>query len=313
VSAVDSRVQLFGDDIGYPVLLAPTAFQRLAHHDGELASARAAAALNTVMIASTLSTHSIEEIAATGTRLWFQLYVFRDRGITEALVRRAEAAGCRALVLTISVPVQGNRERDAHNQFRLPAGTEMANFKGMRQATFPTVADGGSGLMAFINAEFDPTLTWEAVAWLRSITSLPVLLKGVLHPADARLAVDHGVDGIIVSNHGGRQLDAADATLNALPGIAAAVAGRVPVLMDGGVRRGTDVVKALLLGARAVLIGRPYLWALAAEGQAGVENLLRTLRDETRRTLALMGAPGIAALEPDQIVRVQPCGQAESS
>lgn len=303
VSTVDSRVQLFGDDVSYPVLLAPTAFQRLAHRDGELATGRAAAALHSIMIASTLSTHSIEDIAATGARLWFQLYVFRDRNITEELVRRAEAAGCRALVLTTSVPVQGNRERDAHNQFRLPAGTEMANFRGMRQARFPTAADGGSGLMAFINAEFDATLTWEALQWLRSITSLPVLLKGVMHPADARLAVEHGVDGVIVSNHGGRQLDAAQATLHALPDVAAAVAGRVPVLVDGGVRRGTDVVKALLLGATAVLIGRPCLWGLAAEGQAGVEQVLRTLRDETRRTLALMGAPSLEALEPDQLVR----------
>lgn len=302
VSEVDARVHLVGDDVAYPVLLAPTAFQRLAHRDGELASARAAAALDTIMVASTLSTHSIEEIAATGARLWFQLYVFRDRAITEELVRRAEAAGCRALVLTTSVPVQGNRERDSHNRFRLPTGTEMANFRGMRQATFPTTADGGSGLMAFINSEFDPTLSWEALDWLRSITSLPILLKGVMHPGDGRIAVEHGVDGIIVSNHGGRQLDAADATLNALPEVVAAVAGRAPVLVDGGVRRGTDVVKALLLGASAVLIGRPYLWALAVEGQAGVEQVLRTLRDETRRTLALMGAPSPARLEPDQLV-----------
>jgi 4-hydroxymandelate oxidase len=301
VSEVDARVHLFGDDVAFPVLLAPTAFQRLAHRDGELASGRAAAALHSIMIASTLATHSVEDIAATGARLWFQLYVFRDRGITTELVRRAEAAGCRALVLTTSVPVQGNRERDAHNQFRLPAGTEMANFRGMRQATFPPAADGGSGLMAFISAEFDPTLTWDALDWLRSITSLPILLKGVMHPADARLAVEHGADGIIVSNHGGRQLDTAMATLHALPDVAAAVAGRVPVLVDGGVRRGTDVVKALLLGARAVLIGRPCLWGLAMDGQAGVEQVLRSLRDETRRTLALMGAPAISALEPDQI------------
>jgi 4-hydroxymandelate oxidase len=303
VSDVDSRVRLFGDDVAYPVLLAPTAFQRLAHRDGELATARAAAALHTIMVASTLATHSVEEIAATGARLWFQLYVFRDRGITADLVRRAEAAGCRALVLTTSVPVQGNRERDAHNRFRLPAGTEIANFRGMRQATFPAVDDGGSGLMAFIDTEFDPTLTWEAIGWLRGITALPILLKGIMHPDDARLAIDHGIDGIIVSNHGGRQLDAAAATLDALPDIAAAAGGRIPVLMDGGIRRGSDVVKALLLGARAVLIGRPCLWGLAAGGQAGVEQVLRTMRDETRRTLALMGAPTLAALEAGQIVR----------
>jgi 4-hydroxymandelate oxidase len=305
VSRVDSRVHLLGDDVPFPVLLAPTAFQGLAHPDGELATGRAAAALDSILVASTLSNHSVEEIAATGARLWFQLYVFRDRGITEALVRRAEAAGCRALVLTTSVPVQGNRERDARNRFRLPQGAEMANFRGLRQASFPDAGDG-SHLMAFINAEFDATLTWEALDWLRSITSLPILLKGIMHAADARLAVEHGAAGVIVSNHGGRQLDTADATLHALPDVAAAVAGRVPVLVDGGVRRGTDVVKALLLGARAVLVGRPYLWGLAVEGQAGVEQVLRSLRDETRRTLALMGAATLAELEPDQIVATAP-------
>jgi 4-hydroxymandelate oxidase len=301
VSTVDLRVRLLNDEIRLPLLLAPTAFQRLAHTDGELATARAAAAAGTILVASTLSTCTIEEIASAGdgAPLWFQLYVFRDRAITEALVRRAEAAGCTALCLTASVPVQGNRERDAHNRFHLPAGVEMANFRGLPQASFPAVE--GSGLFAFIAAEFDPSLTWESLAWLRSITSLPIVVKGVMLPDDARLAVEHGAAGIIVSNHGGRQLDSADATLHALPGVVAAAAGRVPVLVDGGVRRGTDVVKALLLGARAVLIGRPYLWGLAVEGEAGVARVLGLLHEETSRTLALLGAPSIAALQAEQI------------
>jgi 4-hydroxymandelate oxidase len=227
--------------------------------------------------------------------------VFRDRGLTEEMVRRAEAAGCRALCLTASVPVQGNRERDAHNQFTLPVGVEMANFRGMRQASFPEAR--GSGLLAFISAEFDASLTWQGLEWLRSITSLPILVKGVMLPSDARLAVEHGAAGVIVSNHGGRQLDSADATLNALPAVAEAVGGAVPVLVDGGIRRGTDVAKALLLGARAVLIGRPYLWGLAVAGQAGVEHVLAILREETHRTLALLGAPRLNALGGDQIVR----------
>jgi 4-hydroxymandelate oxidase len=303
VSRIDTRVRLIDDVVDFPVLLAPTAFQRLAHPEGELATARAAAAAGTIHVASTLSTYPVEEIvaAADGRTVWFQLYVFRDRSITEELVRRAEAAGCRAICLTVSVPVQGNRERDARNRFRLPVGVEMANFRGMRQAAFPDAR--GSGLLAFIAAEFDPSLTWEAVSWLRSITSLPVLVKGVMTPADARLALEHGAAGVIVSNHGGRQLDGTEPTLHALPRVAEAVADRIPVLVDGGVRRGTDVVKALLLGARAVLIGRPYLWGLAVAGQDGVSHVLELLREEMHRAMALLGAPDISRLEGDQIVR----------
>ncbi|CAN5800964.1 alpha-hydroxy acid oxidase [soil metagenome] len=301
VSSIDTRVRLLDDVLDMPILLAPTAFQRLAHPDGELAVARAAADAGTALVASTLSTFSIEDIAgASEAPLWFQLYVFRERSITEELVRRAEAAGCRALCLTASVPVQGNRERDAHNRFRLPVGIEMANFRGMRQATFPE--SRSSGLLEFIGAEFDPSLTWTDLSWLRSITKLPLLVKGIMSPADARLALEHGADGVIVSNHGGRQLDGAMPTLKALPDVAAAVAGRVPVLMDGGIRRGTDVVKALLLGARAVLIGRPYLWGLAVDGQDGVSHVLSILGDELRRTMALIGAPSLDRLQGDQIV-----------
>jgi len=303
VSTVDAHVRLFGDDVAFPILLAPTAFQRLADTEGELASARAARTAGTVFIASTLSTYPIEEIAqaAPGGLLWFQLYVFRDRSITETLVRRAEAAGCRAIVLTATVPVQGNRERDSSNQFRLPPGIEMANFRGMPQASFPD-ARGGSSLQAFISSEFDPSLTWKDLGWLRSITSLPVIVKGIATGEDARLAIEHGADGVIVSNHGGRQLDCAQASLLALPSVAEAVGGRVPVMMDGGIRRGTDAIKALLLGANAALIGRPYLWGLAVDGQAGVEHILKIMHDEVARTLALLGARSVAELQPDQIV-----------
>jgi 4-hydroxymandelate oxidase len=297
VSRVDSSVRVGGDDVAFPVLLAPAAFQCLADPAGELATARAAAAARTIFIASTLSNYSIEEIAAAapGVLLWLQLYVFRDRSITEELIRRAERAGCRAICLTASVPVQGNRERDAHNRFGLPAGLQIGNFRGMRQARIPEAQ--GSGLLAFIAAEFDPTLTWDTIAWLRSVTALPVWIKGIMSAADARLAHEHGAAGVIVSNHGGRQLDGAQASLRVLPDVTAAVADRMPVLMDGGVRRGTDVVKALLLGARAVLIGRPYLWGLAAAGEAGVAHVLEILRDEVQRTLALLGAPSLPQLD----------------
>ena len=298
VSRIDASTRVGADDVAFPVLLAPAAFQCLAHPDGELATARAAAAARTIYVASTLSNYSIEEIAAAAPNalLWLQLYVFRDRSITAQLVQRAERAGCRAICLTASVPVQGNRERDAHNRFGLPATLQIGNFRGLRQARMPEVQ--GSRLLAFITAEFDPSVTWDALAWLRSVTSLPVWVKGVMTAADAYLAHEHGAAGIIVSNHGGRQLDGAQATLHALPHIIAAIGDRLPVLMDGGVRRGTDVVKALLLGARAIMIARPYLWGLATSGEPGVAHVLEILRDEVHRTLALLGAPSLHQLDP---------------
>ena len=303
VGDVDLSIDLLGERLSMPVLLAPTAFQRLAHPDGEKASARAARAAGTLMVASTLSTTTVDDTAAAAPGpLWFQLYVFRQREITRALVERAEAAGCTAVCLTVTVPVQGNRQRDNRTRFRLPAELEMANFSGLPQAVLPEAA--GSGLDAFIGREFDPTLTWDAVAWLRSITRLPIAIKGIVTPEDASLAAEHGVDAVIVSNHGGRQLDCAEPTLLALPRVADAVAGRIPVLMDGGVRRGTDVAKALALGARAVLVGRPALWGLAAGGQAGVERVLETLRAELARTLALLGRPSVSALDRSAVTEI---------
>jgi 4-hydroxymandelate oxidase len=304
VSHVDASVELLGDRLTFPVVLAPAALQRLAHPDGELATARAARAAGTLLVSSTLSTYSVDDIAAAAPGpLWLQLYVFRDRGLTRELVERAARAGCGAICLTVTVPVQGNRERDLRNQFRLPAGIEMANFLGLRQSRFPEGVTG-SGLNAFIAREFDPTLTWESVEWLRSITTLPIALKGVVTPEDAALGVEHGASAIIVSNHGGRQLDGAEPTLFALPRVADAVAGRIPVLVDGGIRRGADVVKALCLGARAVQIARPYLWGLAVGGQKGVEHVLALLRAEVERTLALLGRPTVASLGREVVTEI---------
>jgi 4-hydroxymandelate oxidase len=299
VSCIDTSIELFGDRLAHPVLLAPTAFQRLADRDGEVATARAARETGTLLVASTMSTCAIEEIAAHAGPLWFQLYVFRDRGLTRALIERAEAAGARALCLTVTVPVQGNRERDARNHFRLPPELEMANFRGLRQAGLP--AGAGSELEGYIARDFDSTLSWSIVEWLRATTRLPLLLKGVMLAEDARLALEHGVDGVIVSNHGGRQLDVAEPTARALPYVAEAIDRRIPVLMDGGVRSGSDVVKALALGARAVMIGRPYLWGLAVAGQSGVESVLRHLREELERTLALVGATSLAQVGRDRL------------
>ena len=287
----DLRTGLFGTGLSMPVLIAPTAFHRLAHPDGEAATAAAAAGAGTVLVVSMAATRPVEEIAAAGGPLWFQLYPQPDLAFTEAVVRRAEAAGCRALVVTVDSPVFGHRERDLRHGFvDLPAGLACENMRD---------ADGRVRDIAM-----DAGLGWDRIAWLRGRTRLPILLKGVLHPADARLAVEHGVDGLIVSNHGGRQLDGAIASLDALPAVVDAVAGRVPVLVDGGIRRGTDVLTALALGATAVLIGRPVIWGLAVGGAAGVRHVLELLRADLDRALALAGVARPADLTPDLVAPV---------
>jgi 4-hydroxymandelate oxidase len=299
VSEVDLSCTLFGERLPSPVLLAPTAFQRLCHPEGEVATARGAGRRGHLMVASTMATTRIEEIAAHAVGpLWLQLYVFRTRSLTEDLVRRAVEVGCRAICLTVDVPVAGNREHDARNHFTLGDEVEIANFAGYVQSRLPE-QDRDSGLAAFIREEFDPSLTWESVAWLRRLGNLPVVVKGIQHPADAEQAVEAGADAIVVSNHGGRQLDGAEPTIRLLPDVVAAVKGRIPVLMDGGIRRGTDVAKALCLGARAVLVGRPYLWGLTLGGSAGVSHVLDTLDAELQRAMALLGAVRLTELGPD--------------
>jgi 4-hydroxymandelate oxidase len=269
--------------------------------EGELATARAAGAAGTAMILSSLSNTDMEEVVrATSAPVFFQLYVYRDRGATVELVARAEAAGCQALVLTVDAPLLGCRERDVRNRFQLPAGLTVRN---LVPAGYGQLIDDGrdSGLAAYFAALIDPALSWKDVEWLRAHTALPLLLKGLVRADDARRAVDAGVDGIVVSNHGGRQLDTSPATIEVLPSLVDAVGGRVPVLLDGGVRRGTDVIKALALGARAVLVGRPVLWGLAAAGQAGVVEVLEILRRELDLGLALCGCADLASIGRDLI------------
>ncbi|HEX2658944.1 MAG TPA: alpha-hydroxy acid oxidase, partial [Polyangia bacterium] len=303
VSHVEIDVRVLGESIAMPIMLAPTAFNRLAHADGECAAARAAGNARTIMVASTLSTCTLEEIAAAATgALWFQLYVYKDREVTKELVARAERAGFRALVLTVDTPMLGRRERDVRNHFALPRHFALANFDSIK--TDASRWGAQSSFSAYVHDLFDASLTWESVAWLRSLTSLPILLKGILTAEDARLAVEHGAAGVIVSNHGGRQLDDATPSIVALPEVVDAVEGRAEVLMDGGIRRGTDVLKALALGARAVLIGRAYLWGLAADGQAGVTAVLGMLRDELRLAMALAGRPTIASLDRSAVKAV---------
>ncbi|MFI5913145.1 alpha-hydroxy acid oxidase [Dactylosporangium sp. NPDC051541] len=279
---------LFGTGLRTPILVAPTAFHRLAHPDGELATARGAAAAGTVYVVSMAATTPVEAIAAVAGPWWLQLYPQPDRDFTAALVRRAEAAGCGALVVTADSPVFGRRERDHRNAFHdLPPGLCCENLRDATGAVRDIVMDAGLG--------------WAGIDWLRGVTGLPIVLKGVLHPADAELAVEHGVSGLIVSNHGGRQLDGAVATADALPAVAKAVGGRLPVLVDGGIRRGADVLAALALGADAVLVGRPVLWGLAAGGADGVRLVLDSLSEDLDRVLALAGFRTPAEVTPDAV------------
>jgi 4-hydroxymandelate oxidase len=302
VSTRDLGTTVLGTKVTFPVLVSPTAFHAMAHPQGELATVRAAGAAGTIMMLSSLSNTDVEDVvAAASGPVWFQLYVYRDHSATEALVRRAEAAGCEAIVLTVDAPRLGCRERDVRNRFHLPQGLAVKN---MLAAGYGAVAERAaeSGLAAYFASLIDPSLSWDAIAWLRSITRLPVLLKGIVRADDATRAVQAGCAGIVVSNHGGRQLDTSVATIEALPAIADAVGSRAELLVDGGIRRGTDIVKALALGARAVCVGRPVLWGLATDGQAGVEHVLGLLRDELDLAMTLCGAPTIADLGRDLIV-----------
>jgi 4-hydroxymandelate oxidase len=296
---------VLGTRVASPVLLAPTAFHRLAHPEGEVASVRAAGAAGTLMVASTLATCTLEAVAAAATGpVWFQLYVYRDRALTEDLVRRAEAAGYTALCLTVDTPVLGRRERDVRNQFTLPPGLELANFSASALAGLPEQASG-SAFATYIATAFDPELRWSDVGWLRSLTDLPVVIKGVMSGEDARLALEHGAAAVIVSNHGGRQLDSAPGSIEVLEEVVEAVGGRCEVYLDGGIRRGTDVLKCLALGARAVLIGRPYLWGLAVGGEAGVRRVLSLLNDELAMAMMFCGCADASQVGPEIVMRAQ--------
>ncbi len=296
VSHRDLTTNVLGQPISFPVLLAPTGYQCLAHPDGELATARAAGASGTIMVVSTVATYSLEEIAAAARPLWFQLYSYKDKRINERLIRRAEKAGYRALCLTIDVPVLARRERDLRNCFALPQGMQASILADMELGAAPQSAEGSSRV-SYSGLVFDAALTWNDVDWMRTVTAMPLVIKGVLTPEDARLAVEHGAAGIVVSNHGGRQLDGVPAAIDALPEIVAEVGGEIEIYLDSGVRRGTDVLKALALGAKAVLIGRPFLWGLAVDGEAGVQRVLEMLRHELDTALGLVGKRSVAEID----------------
>jgi isopentenyl diphosphate isomerase/L-lactate dehydrogenase-like FMN-dependent dehydrogenase len=284
VETVSTATEVLGTSVSMPLLVAPTAIQRLAHPDGEEGMARAAAAAGTVMCLSTLATATPAEVAAAAPDAprWCQLYVFRDRGVTRAFVEQAVEHGYEAIVLTVDAPRLGRRERDLRTAFRVPEAILVPNFAA--------AAGGWAGATPLeLLGAIDPTLTWTDLAELRALSALPLVLKGIQTGEDAALACEHGADAIVVSNHGGRQLDAVAPTAELLPEVVEAVAGRLEVYVDGGVRRGSDVVKALALGARAVLAGRAPLWGLACDGEAGATRVLELLRDEVELALALCG------------------------
>lgn len=297
-----TRCTLFGVELDHPLLLAPVAHQRLFHPDGELATARAASAMRTPMILSCQASQSIEDVAAeTHALLWFQLLFLEDRSFTLELAHRAVAAGCRAIVLTVDATVSGVRHREQRAGFRLPPGIGPVNLAGARASTRQATQPGVSPV--FGSGYLEDAPTWRDLAWLRGHLDVPLLLKGVLSPADAARAIDEGIDGLIVSNHGGRTVDTLPATIDALPAVAARAGGRVPVLLDGGIRRGTDVLKALALGASAVLLGRSYLWGLAAAGPTGVAHVINMLRTELEIAMVLTGHRTLADISRDALWR----------
>ncbi|XP_068606142.1 2-Hydroxyacid oxidase 1 [Brachionichthys hirsutus] len=301
VSTVDLSVFVLGQKLSMPLCVAATAMQRMAHPDGEVATARACRAVGTGMMLSSWATSTIEEVMSAMTSsvgpggvLWLQLYIYKDRDLTLSLVKRAEDAGYKAVFVTVDTPYLGRRRDDMRNHFKLPRHLSMSNFSTASLAFSEGDYGNDSGLAVYAAKAIDPSLCWDDITWLKKHTRLPVIVKGVLNGDDAVQAVNYGVDGIVVSNHGARQLDGVPATLDVLEDVVRAVQGRCDVFMDGGVRRGTDILKALALGAKAVFIGRPVLWGLACQGEQGVTELLELLKEELQLAMALSGCHGVS-------------------
>lgn len=295
VSSIDTSTTFLGARVSLPVGLAPTAQNGLAHPEGEVATGRAARAADVLMCLSTISNRSLEDVAAVGPApRWFQLYVHKDPGISKAMIERAAAAGYRAIVVTGDLPYPGYREREFRDPIVYESDVAFGNFTGI-------VDTEQAAMLELLDEVINASVTWDDLEWIRNASDLPVLVKGVLTPEDAVLAVDHGVAGIVVSNHGGRQLDRVPATIDVLEEIVDAVAGRAEVYVDGGARRGVDVVIALALGARGVFIGRPYLYALAIDGERGVTRVLELLRAEFENSMALLGVTRVDELRPEHI------------
>ena len=292
----DMTTTVLGQSISMPIVVAPTAFHKLACEAGEIATAKAAKAAGTLFILSSLSNTAMESVfAQAASPRWFQLYIYRDRAITFELVKRAEAAGAEAIVLTVDAPGLGTRERDTRNSFRLPDGLAVENLAPLGKGTFPEVT--GSGLAAYVRANFKEDLGFDDLDWLCGSTRLPVVVKGVCRADDARRAAERGAKAVVVSNHGGRQLDTAPATCEALPQVVEAAGDRCEIYVDGGIRRGSDVLKAIALGARAVLVGRPVLWGLCVAGEQGATNILEMLRRELDEAMLLCGCTKLSDID----------------
>jgi 4-hydroxymandelate oxidase len=292
----DMTTTVLGQSISMPIVVAPTAFHKLACEAGEIATAKAAKAAGTLFILSSLSNTAMESVfAQAASPRWFQLYIYKDRAITFELVKRAEAAGAEAIVLTVDAPGLGTRERDTRNSFRLPDGLAVENLAPLGKGTFPEVT--GSGLAAYVRANFKEDLGFDDLDWLCGSTRLPVVVKGVCRADDARRAAERGAKAVVVSNHGGRQLDTAPATCEALPQVVEAAGDRCEIYVDGGIRRGSDVLKAIALGARAVLVGRPVLWGLCVAGEQGATNILEILRRELDEAMLLCGCTKLSDID----------------
>ena len=300
LAGVGSRAMtttVLGQPVSMPILVAPTAFHKLACEQGEIATARAAKAAGTLFILSSLSNTAMESVfAEAASPRWFQLYIYKDREITLELVKRAEQAGAEAIVLTVDAPGLGTRHRDTRNNFQLPEGLVVENLAPLGKGQFPEVK--GSGLAAYVRENFKQDIGFNDLEWLCGSTRLPVIVKGVCRGDDARRSAEHGAKAIVVSNHGGRQLDTAPATSEVLPHVIDAVAGRCEVYVDGGIRRGSDVLKAVALGARAVLVGRPVLWGLCVAGEEGVAHVLEILKRELDEAMLLCGCTSLSEISP---------------
>lgn len=320
VSKRDQSVTVLGQKYDLPLILSPTGMTGIFWPNGALEAARAASDAGAGFCLSSMSTSTVEDIKKVAKRpTWFQLYVMRDRGMSRELIERAKAAGCSALVLTVDLALQGQRDRDVHNGLTIPPTLQVSNLLNFamrpgwvwRYLTGPKVLPASLvkpgqntlfTIAGYVNSQFDQSVTWKDIEWAKSIWGGPLALKGILDPEDAKAAIDHGADALIVSNHGGRQLDGVRSAISALPGVVDAVAGRAEVLLDGGVRRGTDVLKAVALGAKACMIGRPYMYGLASNGRAGVTQALDLLRNEIDLALGLSGNISLSALNRSSLL-----------
>jgi isopentenyl diphosphate isomerase/L-lactate dehydrogenase-like FMN-dependent dehydrogenase len=292
VGEVDLSIDLLGHSFSLPIGFSPTAFHRLVHEGGEVSTAKAASTLNIPMIVSSMSSIALEDVAGgSGNKnLWFQTYIFKDRELTKSLVQRAEKSGYKSVVVSTGCPVAGKRDKNIVNRFILPKDVVAANFRQRN------VVVHNNPIYSVDGAELDPSLTWKDIEWLRCNTELPIMLKGIMNPVDVAPALGLQVSALVLSNHGGRQLDTTESTIRILPEVAAAVSGRIPLLVDSGFRRGTDVLKAIALGADGVLLGRPVLWALAVDGEKGVVDAVNLLTDELRIAMQLAGCSNIDAI-----------------